>query len=104
MRTAITGAILFGVVALAGCAHRNADGYQDLPHVIRIESMPTGAQMTIVGRKLFYTLPADIELKLRPDEMIHVRLEGYHTFRGRLSELPKSSLDTYFVKLSPIEE
>lgn len=97
---ALLAAVSIG--SLQGCAHSNAHGYQDLPHVFRLESKPVGAQMKIVGRNMFFNLPADIELSLRPDEIIHVSKEGYHTFRGRVGELPRGAQNNYFVILRPI--
>ncbi len=96
------GALIALALGAVSC-HSNAHGYQDLPHVIRIESRPAGAEMTVQKNKMFFTLPSDVEMGLSGSDVITVRKNGYHTYRGPIGELPKSGQNTFLVVLRPVE-
>jgi hypothetical protein len=93
---------LVGALASSGCKiHHSAHGYQDLPHVIRITSMPSGATLILPERGLSLITPADVELKLTRIEPVRVEKKGYETFEGVLGDVPQVARNTYRVDLVP---
>jgi hypothetical protein len=85
---------------LSACTvYKNAHGYQNQPHVIRIETEPAGAQLRLPRHNLILVTPVDIERSMSLSDDIEITKEGYQPFRGQLRDIPQVALDTYHVKL-----
>lgn len=105
--TAMVAVLVLAVltaVSLSGCkSHKNPHGWQNLPHVIRIVTEPEGAELKLPGYNLLLITPADIERKIGPDDTLVITKEGYLPFRGSLADMPQIALNTYRVKLQPVQ-
>jgi len=99
-----TSLLILALLAMPlwGCkTYRNPHGLQDHPTIIRIVTIPEGAELKLVKYNLLFTTPADIELEVLPEDEVLITKDGYHTFRGSLADIPQIALDTYRVKLQP---
>ena len=91
-------------VLLPGClGYKNPHGRQDCPHVIRIVTVPEGAELKLPDYNLVLITPADIERDIDTDDPIVITKEGYLPFRGCLADIPQIALSTYQVKLQPVQ-
>jgi hypothetical protein len=93
--------LLVAAASAVGCAYDNSSGTQETPPTARIETEPSGAILYLRERNMQMKTPAEVSFRIREDEEIEVRADGYYTWHGTIVDIPRVADRTYKLTLSP---
>lgn len=101
-RTAGALAVAAMLALGAGCANT----LESRGTTWRIDTAPSGARLVVFhdDGDLVLQTPCDLTKEVDLDDEIEVSKEGYHTYRGTLRGLPRTSRGTYRIELVPLRQ